>query len=88
LKAPATHRQLFSAREEQILEPDLPIIDAHHHLFVRPPLSYMADDYLADAGAGHRVVASVYVEMQAFMRSDGEASRCERPCQSGRYIPP
>jgi L-fuconolactonase len=72
VKAPATHLQLFSGREEQILEPDLPIIDSHHHLFVRPPLSYMADDYLADAGAGHRIVASVYVETQAFMRMDGD----------------
>lgn len=50
-------------RDEPILEPDLPIIDAHHHLLERPGLRYMADDYLADATAGHRVTASVYVEL-------------------------
>ena len=70
-------RQLLAGREEPILEPDIPIIDAHHHLFdrpalgERPPLRYLLDDYLADAQAGHRVVASVYVEIHAYARTDG-----------------
>ena len=68
---PATHRQLLVGRGEPIIEPDLPIIDAHHHLFDRPPLRYMLDDYLADARAGHRVVASVYMETMAFARPNG-----------------
>jgi predicted TIM-barrel fold metal-dependent hydrolase len=59
-------------RDEPIVDPDVPIIDAHHHLFDRPALCYMAEDYLADIGAGHRIVASVYVETQAFARPDGE----------------
>lgn len=58
-------------RDEPIIDPDLPIVDAHIHLFDRPPLSYLFDDYLADATAGHRIVASVYVETQAFVRRDG-----------------
>jgi predicted TIM-barrel fold metal-dependent hydrolase len=61
----------LEGRLEPILEPDLPIIDSHNHLFDRPAMRYMLDDYLADAGAGHRIVASVYVETQAFERSDG-----------------
>ncbi len=65
-------RQLFSGRDETILDPDLPIIDAHHHLFLRPTLRYLLDDYLADINAGHRIVASVFVETQAFARIDGE----------------
>lgn len=65
-----THKRL-EGRDEPILEPDLPIIDAHHHLFDRPALRYLLDDYLADAGAGHRILASVYVETQAFERRDG-----------------
>ncbi|MCR8720868.1 amidohydrolase family protein [Pseudomonas syringae USA007] len=64
-------RQLAAGRNEAILEPELPIIDAHHHLFDRPGLRYMLDDYLADAQAGHRVIASVYVETMAFSRPDG-----------------
>jgi predicted TIM-barrel fold metal-dependent hydrolase len=58
-------------RDEPILEPDLPIIDAHHHLFVRPGVHYLVEDYLADVTAGHRVVASVYSETMAFARPDG-----------------
>jgi predicted TIM-barrel fold metal-dependent hydrolase len=68
---PATHRQLLVGRDEPIIDPEIRIIDAHHHLFHRPPLRYMLDDYLADAQAGHRIVASVYVETLAFARPDG-----------------
>lgn len=67
----STHPQLFAGRDEPVLDPDLPIVDSHHHLFDRPPLRYLLDEYLADARAGHRVVASVYVETQAFARPDG-----------------
>lgn len=66
-----TFRQLHAGRDEAILEPELPIVDAHHHLFDRPALRYMLDDYLADARAGHRIVATVYSETQAFARPDG-----------------
>ena len=51
---PVYGRQLKAGRDEPILEPDLPIIDSHHHLFDRPakpgmpPLRYLLDDYLAD----------------------------------------
>jgi predicted TIM-barrel fold metal-dependent hydrolase len=65
--------QLHVGREEPIIEPDLPIIDAHHHLFHRPALRYLFEDYLADTCAGHRIVASVYVETQAFSRRAGPA---------------
>ena len=60
----------LEGRDEVIIDPDMPIIDAHHHLFDRPALRYMFEDYLADAGAGHQVVASTYVETQAFIRPD------------------
>ena len=65
------YRQLLAGRDEPILDPDLPIVDAAHHLFDRPALRYMFDDYLKDANSGHRIVASVYVETQAFIRQNG-----------------
>lgn len=61
----------FEGRDEPILDPDLPIIDAHHHLFTRPGITYLLDDFLADAQAGHKIVASVAVEILAFARKDG-----------------
>jgi predicted TIM-barrel fold metal-dependent hydrolase len=63
----------FDGRDEPIIEPDLPIIDAHHHLFERPGLRYLLDDYLADTRLGHRIVASVYMEILAFARPHGPA---------------
>ena len=66
-----TFPQLHVGREEPIIDPDLPIIDAHHHLFLRPAIRYLFDDYLADLRAGHRIVASVYVEANSFPRPDG-----------------
>jgi predicted TIM-barrel fold metal-dependent hydrolase len=71
-----TLKHMYAGRGEPILEPDIPIIDAHHHLFDRPALRYMLGDYLQDVACGHRIVASVYVETQAFARTDGpEAMR-------------
>ncbi|GGF78058.1 amidohydrolase family protein [Alteromonas lipolytica] len=56
---------------QEILLPDLPIIDSHFHLFDLPHIRYMLDEYLADAQGGHNVIASVYSETRAFIRTDG-----------------
>lgn len=56
---------------EEILDPDLPICDAHHHLWDVPAQRYLLDDYLADAGGGHRVESTVYVEAGSFNRAGG-----------------
>jgi predicted TIM-barrel fold metal-dependent hydrolase len=53
---------------EAILEPDLPIIDPHHHLWVRPGNRYLLDEYLADAQSGHNIRASVFVDCGSFYR--------------------
>lgn len=58
-------------RDEPVLEPDLPIVDSHIHLFDLPGNRYMVEDYLADAQGGHNVLAAVYCETQAFSRTDG-----------------
>lgn len=56
---------------EPIVDPDIPIVDSLHHLFVRPNVRYLVDDYLADASAGHKVVASIYMQAGAFLKPDG-----------------
>lgn len=61
----------LDGRDERILFPDLPIIDAQFHLFIRPTIHYMFDEYLADVSAGHNIVSSVYVETTAFSRQAG-----------------
>jgi L-fuconolactonase len=64
-------RKLNEGKDEPILEPDLPIIDSHHHLFDRSHLRYMIEDYLADTRLGHNIVATVYIETQAMARPSG-----------------
>lgn len=61
----------LAGRDEPIIDPDLKIIDAHHHLFDRPAVRYLLADYLEDADLGHNIVASVYCEAGAFLRNDG-----------------
>jgi predicted TIM-barrel fold metal-dependent hydrolase len=66
---PIDHDWLARWHEEP-LEPDLPIIDAHHHLWDRPHSRYMPPDLLADA-RGHNVVGTIYVENCAMYRPSG-----------------
>jgi predicted TIM-barrel fold metal-dependent hydrolase len=61
---------------EAILEPDLEIIDPHHHLWDFPQYRYLLDDILADTSSGHKVLSTVFMECTACFRADGpEAMR-------------
>ncbi len=62
---------LARAEPEPILEPELPIIDAHHHLWERRDHRYLLHEFLADVGTGHNVVATVFVECNAMYRAGG-----------------
>ncbi len=64
---PAWHRSWV----EDIIEPALPIIDAHHHLWDLPRGPYLGDDYMGDLLAGHNVVATIYAECTEAYRADG-----------------
>ena len=56
--------------EEPALEPELPIIDPHHHLWDRPGNRYMLEDLLEDTRA-HNVRQTVFVEYTSMYRADG-----------------
>jgi len=59
---------------EAALEPDLPIIDPHHHFWdARHRGRYFLPDLLDDIGGGHNIVATVFLECQAMYRKDGPA---------------
>lgn len=51
--------------KEEPLEPDLPIIDAHHHLWNRPGNVYRFGEYLEDISSGHNIVATIYVQARS-----------------------
>ena len=62
----------LARRREEILEPDLPIVDPHHHLIDRPESgTYLLPDLLEDIASGHNVVATVYLEWLSMYRADG-----------------
>ncbi len=56
---------------EPILDPALPIIDPHHHLWDREGWRYMPHDLLADVLSGHNIIATVFVQARAFHKADG-----------------
>ena len=64
------HRPGHPLPDEIVIDPDLPIIDAHHHLWKKPDSVYLVPDLLEDLGAGHRVEATVYVEGGSMHASD------------------
>jgi predicted TIM-barrel fold metal-dependent hydrolase len=73
--------------EEPVIEPDLPIVDPHHHLWDRRgvvartggaltgavtlPSLYMGDELAADLTAGHNVRSTVFVEAHSMRRAGG-----------------
>src|ERR1700732_915423 len=67
-------REWRARRREEITEPDLPIVDPHHHLVDRPETGrYLLPELLADLGSGHNVTATVYLEWLSMYRATGPA---------------
>jgi len=69
---------------EAILEPDLPIVDTHHHLWDRPDHRYLLHELLDDLRTGHNVVATVFVECHAMYRAHGPAEM--RPVGETEFV--
>ena len=68
------HRMMRGWRRrclKSILDPDLPIIDTHHHLWQRPEHRYLLHELLADLNSGHNVVATVFLQCHAMYRTGG-----------------
>ena len=61
---------------EDILDPNLPIIDPHHHLWLRNDYSYLIPEFAADLDSGHNVTATVYAECHSMYRKNVPAVEC------------
>ncbi len=68
--APVRPEWLEKHREE-ILEPDLPIVDPHHHLWDREGSRYLFDDLLGDVRSGHNIRATFFEECREMYRAEG-----------------
>ena len=76
--ARANNEAWLGSLEEEVLEPDLPICDPHHHLWDlrRGALQerYLLDEILADVGSGHNVVSTVFIECGAMFKASGPSA--------------
>ncbi|MEM7748736.1 MAG: amidohydrolase family protein [Pseudomonadota bacterium] len=92
----AVRPEWLERHKEEILEPELPIIDPHHHLWDRFGWRYMFDDLLSDTSSGHNIIATVFVQCRAFHCEDGPvemqpigesqfAAGVAAMCESGTY---
>jgi predicted TIM-barrel fold metal-dependent hydrolase len=73
-----------AARHEPALGGDLPIVDAHHHMWDRPPESYQLPELMAELQAGHDVRGTVFVECNAMYRAAGPVHL--RPVGETEYV--
>jgi predicted TIM-barrel fold metal-dependent hydrolase len=63
----------LAASVEEILEPELPIIDCHHHLSEHWG-GYLLPELLSDTGCGHAIEATVYIQCGWHYRLTGTES--------------
>ena len=63
----AARQDRLQLGDEEILEPEMPIVDPHHHLGAK----YLLDDLLRDTGSGHNIIATVFVQAGAMYREKG-----------------
>ena len=62
--------------QEEVLEPELPICDPHHHLWDQRPeripyQRYLLPELLADVNQGHNVRSTVFIEARVMYRRSG-----------------
>lgn len=72
----AANEDWLAQVREEALEPELPIVDPHHHMWVDPlhrsGERYTGhEDVLRDMRSGHRIVGTVYVECGHDWRTNG-----------------
>jgi len=58
-------------RAEEIIDPALPLIDPHHHLWGPPRQPYLGPEFGADLRSGHNFVATIFTDCTEQYRTDG-----------------
>ena len=72
--------------DEAVLEPDLPIIDPHHHLWDFKRSRYLLDEILADTDSGHNIRQTVFIECTACWRPKGGGPEEMRPVGEIEFV--
>ena len=71
-------------RREPALEPQLQIIDSHHHVLDDERGRYLVDELVEDLDTGHNIIATVGVEVGTMYRSGGAVA--ERPVGEVEFL--
>ena len=63
----------YAAVQEEILEPERPIVDPHHHLWESASRwgRYVLEDLWADTESGHNIEQTVFIDCHSGYRTDG-----------------
>ena len=65
-------KEWLAQRSEDVIEPALPVVDPHHHLWQRQG-GYFHGDLMADiVESGHMVRGTVFIECTSMYRADGD----------------
>ncbi len=70
---PPPNAAWLAQRVESVIAPDLPIVDAHHHLWTEGDAQYLLDEIAADVTDGHRIEATIFVQAHYGYRDAGPA---------------
>ena len=70
LQHPAPNTAWLARQPEPAIDPAMPVIDPHHHLWDRGG-GYFLDELLADIGGGHNVVSTVFLQCAYGYRTGG-----------------
>ncbi len=66
----AVREDWLAQDKEDLLFPDMPIIDPHHHLWDRPGHRYLFAELFEDVRQGHKVQATVFVQSRSMYNAD------------------
>jgi L-fuconolactonase len=68
---PRVRPEWLAKLREDIIEPEQPIVDPHHHLWRARPDRYLLEDLVADTASGHNVLSTVFIQCGSAYRKDG-----------------
>ena len=80
------HQSWLAQVQEEIIEPQLPIVDTHFHLWKQQPRfgRYMLGDLWADTGSGHQIEQMVFLECHSEFLEEGPEHL--RPLGETRFV--
>ncbi|MDB5412207.1 MAG: amidohydrolase [Rubritepida sp.] len=84
MKQVAIREAWLDLLQEDILEPSLPIVDPHHHIWDHNGERYLLEELMRDTGTGHNIRSTVFV--QCASKYDMDAIPERRSLGETRFI--